>query len=316
MAALLLTFAYGCGGASTRVTYPAELSARSYPRIVVVHGSEPEGIEFANRLARHLHTPRAGTRPSEIFLMHRIQAMQAVAEGTFPSGTVIVDLLFAVNHAEQQYVQHDSCAGRSSGCRPSTTVHSIYDFAVTLTLTVRDSASGRVIQVVTQSEREDGGRRDRNVEVVLRRLQQRIFPMFDPHTRGVRLRVFDVEHTAVTPGLELLREGQWSEARASLEAAVRDPSVLSLPPEQLARTYYALSVARRFDTAAMADVQAHYANARAALDQAIQLDPENDYYLSARANLAADVQRAMALQHQQGAAAINYGEAPVLAPAP
>ena len=29
MAALLLTFAYGCGGASTRVTYPAERSARS-----------------------------------------------------------------------------------------------------------------------------------------------------------------------------------------------------------------------------------------------------------------------------------------------
>ena len=48
--ALLLCALSACGGATTRVVYPAELSARSYPRIAVVHGSEPEGVEFANRL--------------------------------------------------------------------------------------------------------------------------------------------------------------------------------------------------------------------------------------------------------------------------
>lgn len=296
--ALLLCALSGCGGATTRVVYPAELSARSYPRIAVVHGSEPEGVEFANRLARHLATPRANTRPSEVYLMHRIQAAQAVQERTFPASTVLVDLEFAVAHGGTAYV--------SGGSAPA--IHLVPEVALTLTLTIRDSATGRVIEVVTQSEREDGRNRDRNVEVVLRRLAQRIFPMFDSHERRVRLRVFSVDHPAVEPGLDLLREGQWTEARATLETAITDPSVLALPPEQLARVYYDLSVARRFDPATMSDLEAHYASARALLDSAIQLDPSEAYYVRVRDHLDADAQRAAALQVQQSAAAVNYGD--------
>jgi hypothetical protein len=313
--ALLLCLLAGCGGASARVVYPAELSARSYPRIIVVHGSEPEGIEFANRLARHLATPRAGIRPSEVFLMHRIQATQAVAERTFPQSAVIVDLDFQITHTGLIYETRDGCYTTGCAGRPATTTtHLLREVSLTLTLTIRESTTGRVLEVVTQAEHEDGGRRDRNVEVVLRRLQQRIFPMFDSHTRGVRLRVFDVEHPAVIPGLELLRAGQWTEASASLEAALADESVLALPPEQLARVYYNLSVARRFDPATMGDLAMHYANARILLDGAIQLDPSNEYYVRVSDHLDADAQRAAALRVQEGAAAQHYGD--VAAPAP
>ena len=303
--ALLLCALSACGGATTRVVYPAELSARSYPRIAVVHGSEPEGVEFANRLARHLATPRANTRPNEIFLMHRIQATQAVAERTFPAGTVLIDLDFAVAHGGTVYA--------SGGQNPS--IHVRPEVSLTLTLTIRDSVTGRVIEVVTQSEHENGRDRDRNIEVVLRRLAQRIFPMFDSHERRVRLRVFSVDHPAVEPGLELLRNGQWTEARATLETAITDESVLALPPEQLARVYYDLSVARRFDPTTMTDLESHYANARVLLDSAIQLDPSEAYYVRVRDHLDADAQRAAALQVQQGAAAVNYGDAPPSAPA-
>jgi hypothetical protein len=164
--------------------------------------------------------------------------------------------------------------------------------------------------MVTQSERETGARRDRNLEVVLRRLQQRIFPMFDSHTRGVRLRVFDVDHAAVSPGLEQLRAGEWAAARATLDAALADESVLALPPEELAKVYYNASVARRFDPTTMGDLESHYANARILLDGAIQLDPGNDYYFVARNHLDADAQRAAALRVQEMSAAFNYGYAP------
>ena len=101
------------------MVYPAELSARSYPRIIVVHGSEPEGIEFANRLARHLATPRAGIRPSEVFLMHRIQATQAVAERTFPQSAVIVDLDFQITHTGLIYETRDGCYTTGCAGRPA-----------------------------------------------------------------------------------------------------------------------------------------------------------------------------------------------------
>jgi hypothetical protein len=291
----------GCGGATGRVVYPAEIPVRAYPQVFLVHGSDPEIIEFATRLQRHLLRPNRDARTPQVILMHRSQAEQLMAEQRFPVASVVVDLRFGIRQLDHVTVQQGSRAG----------VVTFSDIELTLTLTVHESNTGRILQVFVHTAAERGRRRERNLEVVLRRFAQVVFPRFDPRAQRVRLHVPEVDHPLVAPALELLVDERWSEARGGLEAALQDPGVLALPPEVLARVHYNLAIARRFDPATMGDLPAHYAAAQEAAAAAAALDPTNSRYAQMQLELIQDAERAAVVRQHETAAAVNYGEATI-----
>ena len=135
-----------------------------------------------------------------------------------------------------------------------------------------------MLQRVDRSARERGRSWEQMRGRLLERLLVDVRALVDPHEEVVRVRLLPVDLPGVETALATLAAGEWREGRRQLENAAGTPEAESLSPAQRARLLYDLGIARRFDAgSAEDDPDQHFADAEAALRQAIELDPEARY---------------------------------------
>lgn len=301
--------ASGCGRSSVSavVSYPAAMPLRVYPVVLVAFGAEPGAADVAERVETHLRRTVGSGPGVDARRMPRENVDQLIASGALTPGTAVVDLTslssVRVQTVPRSYSYQDCSLGR---CYTRTRTDYVDEavLSLTVTMSVRDIRTGRVIHSVREVAQLQGGGRGA-IEVLVDRVMETLLPYLDERTERVRVRLLSVDDPRVDRAIEHMREGEWRAARVLLEDAVRSPELHAMGAETRARALYDLSMARRFDPTTMDDVTRHYAAARAPLDAAIELDPERSAYRDARSSLDADEARAQALAAQHAVARAN-----------
>ena len=317
LAALMVA---GCGRSSVSavLSYPAAMPLRVYPVVLVAFGTEPSGADAAARVEAHLREPVDGSPAVDARRMPRENVEQLIAAGSLEPGTAIVDVASAasvrVTTVPRTFTYQDCSFGRCMS-RMRTDYVDEAVLSLTVTMSVRDIRTGRVIHSVREDAQLTGAG-PRAERVLLDRVMGVLLPYLDQRSERVRLRLFSVSDPRVERAIELLRDGEWRAARVLLEEAVRSPELAALPAETRARALYDLSVARRFDPTTTADVPRHYAAAQAALEAAIALDPERAFYQEALVSLQADQTRAAALEAQYEVSRANAAAVGGSSPSP
>jgi len=251
--------------------------------------------------------------------MARENVDQLIATGALQPGTAVVDVssLSSVRlQTVPRTINYQDCSFGRCYSRMRTDYVDEAVVSLTVTMSVRDIRSGRVIHSVQEAAELTGGGR-RLSAALIDRVMDTLLPYLDQRTERVRVRLLSVPDPRVEQAIEHLHAGEWREGRVLLEEAVRSPEVHAMDAEMRARALYDLSVARRFDPTTLDDIARHYAAARAPLEAAIELDPERVTYRDARSALNADEARAQALAAQFAVARANAAATlPAPGPAP
>jgi hypothetical protein len=296
--------ASGCGSALTvrgEVTRPARVPVRAFARIVVVSADNPESVDLAHAVARHLASGRSNVERADD---ERVRSMRE--QGLLEVASVVVELrttLIRRNHSE--WGQHDELDCGPGGCFESrrNTIHDVPVLDGHVLVTVTDGPSGRELQQVELTDEETGedliGIRLR----VLDRLSERALALFDQRTMEVPVALFPIGHPSVQRAIARVGQGRWSEGRLLLERLVASGEFDSLAAGQRALVLYDLGQTKRFDASIPASRR--FAEAERALQAAVRLSPQ-PFFARALDDLD-EHRRSRAMVHEQDEArAYNF----------
>ncbi len=294
----------GCSGALAvrgAIVQPARVPVRAFPRILVTADESPEADQLADAMARHLVVGRSAVRrvaPDEV------EAMRAA--GRLRRATVVVHVSLTITrHERPEWMRRETLDCGPLGCietrRPY--VEDVPVLRATLSLTVRDAETGRLLQREAVEDEEAGmdvlGMRLR----VLERVRAQTLALLDQRAEPVVVELHPVDAPPVRRALARIGEGEWAEGRALLERFVRSAACDALPTDQRAIVLSDLGQARRFDTRVSAGRR--LAAAARALGAAVRLVPA-PRFASALADLEAHRRSRALVREQQEAMAHNF----------
>jgi hypothetical protein len=301
----LVGAASGCAGitpVSAAIAHPAQIPIRAFPRVVLVPGLGPHDREIADALALHLMSSGLSAV--------RVQSSALLEDvGIEAPGTAVVQLSITLSSTGRtDWVNRPDTVCGAFGCYQSTRTYPVYRpiTDARMTVVVRDGHTGRTLQEAILTAQSSSASATQMERAIVRDLALKLGEAVDVRDEPIRVELLDVDDVMVERAIATLRDGAWHEGRELLEGYFASGRAASLEPEQRARAYYDLGLARRFDPTTMDDPDRHFELARVALEKAIELDPSEDRVAEALAALEAHQaqarivhEQALALEHNR-----------------
>lgn len=302
-----VTFGFGCAGPTleARVTTPAAVPLRAFPDVFVATADELEAIALGERLATHLRSDRV---EAQRVRMADLEPMRT--SGRLGRASVVVILEVRVRESTTlRYDNRPETVCGPNGCftRQRRDAYDVPILEARLRVSVHEGPTGRALQRVSFGVEEEGRGYERMRERAYERIGARLVALVDTREQLVRTRLPRPPLPEVERAIDELRAGRWREGRARLERLARGDEVTALPPDERARVYFTLSIARRFDAASLErDTERHFRAAESAIRAALRDDPDPRYQ-QALVELVAHRRQVELLEAQREAAEHNFG---------
>jgi hypothetical protein len=304
---LLGTLCAGCGHTlqvRARVIEPAGIPVRAFPYVWLEQGQLPAERELARGLASHLgQTPGIDVR-----LVDGDQLAAARAGGTLRPATVVISLRLQTRERTRvQWTTRPETVCDALGCFSVNRSYN-YDIPILdgeLVVSVTDAQTSQELQHAVLKASEEGRNYDEMLPRLLLALAKRLQQVTEQRVVAVGVTLLEVDLASVTAALRSAEAGDWLAARERLESAHASGELESLDREMRARALYDLAQVRRFGAREGEPVLVAMQSARAALEQALSLDPDA-LYSEALAVLDADVRRRRMVDDQRAAADQNF----------
>ena len=292
-----------CGNVVTAtVYYPAALPLRTFPHVVVSCGQNRDEAFLARHLVAHLF--REGS--SRQCMPHeRVEFLWEQNEASDVRVLVVLDLSIQ-DHVRTVFENRSSVACSTVGCY--TRSDETRDFHVvdaTLRISVYDGLSAQSRQQLHLQAREEGYNYAPLRSLVLHRLVEKVLRLVDARAERVSVRILHSDHSVVNRAVDFAQQGQWRDARITLQRFVATPEFRGLSASEKALILYDLALAWRFDTSMENDLSARFAIADELLRRALRLDPQ-PLFAEALDDLGRHRTQLLLLQEQQRATEHNF----------
>lgn len=290
---------------NARVVTPAAIPVRAFPRIWIAAGALDTDRALADQLAEHIRrNSRSSVRRVPLDPLERQRAA-----GEIPQATVVVMLESDFDETlRTAWTTRPETVCGPFGCYTSQRPYSfeVPTIIGELVLTVYDGPTARVLQRMTVRTRVEGAGyedlRPRAIDNLARRMRQ----LVDRRSRTLEVELWPVDLPVVRAAIAKIEAGHWRAGRRALERFARTAEMHRLEPEDRARVLYDIAQARRFDESFERTPILRLERAERVLRHALELDPEEDQFVRALAELAEQRRDEELLREQREATEHNF----------